>query len=196
VKIEFNEQEHSYTLDGNPVMSVTQIMDGLLTDYSSVPKQYLEKAAARGTAVHRAAELWLQDDLDEASMHPEVAPFFYQFIKWMRESKFELWHSEVRVGSKKFGYAGTMDLAGRLPVFRCNAIVDIKTTYVLMPSVGPQTAAYEQGYKETTGSKKKHRRFALWLRPDKHKLVECTTSADLSTFLSCLTVKNWNEVNK
>jgi hypothetical protein len=65
-----------------------------------------------------------------------------------------------------------------------------------MPSVGPQTAAYEQGYKETTGSKKKYRRFGLWLRPDKHKLVEQENPADLSTFLSCLTVKKWNEVNK
>jgi hypothetical protein len=196
VIIDFNAQEHTYTLDGTSVLSVTQIMDGLLTDYSKVPKQYLEKAAARGTAVHRAAELYQQNDLDESSLHPEVAPYFYQFVKWVKESRFEPFAIEIRVGSTKYGYAGTLDIAGRLPRMKSNAIIDIKTTSMLMPSTGPQTAAYETGYKETTGCKKKYRRFALWLRPEFYKLIPLENGADFSTFLSCLAIKKWNEANK
>jgi hypothetical protein len=192
MKIDFNETEHSYLLDGQPVPSVTQVMEGYLTDYSSVPRKYLEKASARGTAVHLAAELHLQDDLDEASLHPDVAPYFYQFVKWLRDSGFVMTASEMRIASKKFGYAGTLDLVGRLPKMKCNALIDTKTTSVFMPSTGPQTAAYEHGYKETTGCKKKYRRFGLWLRPDFYRLIPLDNDADLSTFLSCLTIYRWN----
>ena len=88
----------------------------MLDSYRGIPAHVLEKAAQRGTAVHKAVELHLQGDLDELSMDPDVADYFYAYWKFERETGYQPEHSELRVFSTKFRYAGTLDLAGPDPV--------------------------------------------------------------------------------
>lgn len=56
--IQFDEKTHTYTLDGKPLISVTQLMrkHGLAPDYSSVDPAVLKRAAERGTLVHKEIE--------------------------------------------------------------------------------------------------------------------------------------------
>ena len=53
--IEFIESSHTYLVNGIIVPSVTQIMKGDSDNvYNGIPSHILEKAAERGTAVHKA----------------------------------------------------------------------------------------------------------------------------------------------
>lgn len=63
--VTFDEDLHIYyTVDGKPLIGVTSLMKkhGLSPDYSMVPPEVLERAAERGTAVHRALQSY--DDGD------------------------------------------------------------------------------------------------------------------------------------
>ncbi len=195
--IHFDEATHTYTDEhGQVVPSVTQAL-AVLDSYRGIPAPVLEKAAQRGTAVHRAVELHLQDDLDELSLAPEIADYFYAYWKFEREFRYRAEHAELRVFSNKFRYAGTLDLAGPDPISkRGEAIIDIKTSRELMPSVGPQLAAYERAYREVmdVSPKKKLRRYGLLLKRDgTYELKPYDGSADFSVFLACLTVHNYKE---
>lgn len=63
-KIEFNPENHSYTVDGKPVISVTQLLKkhGLSPDYSSVSAEILNKAADRGTLIHEEIANYINND--------------------------------------------------------------------------------------------------------------------------------------
>lgn len=196
--ISFNEELHEYTDEnGKRVPSVTQALD-VLDSYIGIPPDVLAKASERGTKVHKAVELHLLDDLDELSMDPDIANYFYAYIKFERETGFTPVASEMRVHSKKFNYAGTLDLVGPDPKgLKRIAIIDIKTSAQLMPTVGPQLAAYERAWVEETGSKKKHLRYGLLLKPDGTYVIhEYTDTTDFSVFLACLTVHNYKGIKK
>lgn len=187
--IQFDEATHTYTREGVVVPSVTQALS-VIAAYDGIPPAVLQKAAERGTAVHKAIELHLQDDLDEASLDPEIASYFYAYWKFERETGFKPRHAEALVYSAKYGYAGTLDLEGDL--HRKAAIIDTKTTRQLMPSTGPQTAAYEAAFKEQHQSRRNYQRYALLLKPDgTYRLEPCTNPADFRAFLACLTVHNF-----
>ena len=71
------------------------------------------------------------------------------------------------------------------------ALIDKKTTYDILPSVGPQVAAYAEAWNETNQPKVR-RRFAVQLIPDgTYKLHECGDATDFAVFLSALTLSNW-----
>lgn len=201
--IEFDEATHTYTdtETGEDVTSVTTAL-GVLDSYRGIPRDILEKASERGTKVHKAVELYLQDDLDELSLDPTIASYFYSYVRFERETGFRSRHSELRVHSRKFRFAGTLDLEGDDPNYRGKgkakpSIIDIKSSVELMPSVGPQLAAYEKARIEETGDKRKHLRYGLLLKPDgSYQLKQYTDSADWSVFLACLTVHNYRSKTK
>lgn len=191
-RLQFDEASHTYTLDGQSVPGVTSILAPLST-LDRVPPATLEHAAKRGTAVHRACELYLKDDLDEASLDEQIAPYFYQFVKFLRESGFKPTHSERQVYSDKHWYAGTLDLFG--PLRRKTALIDIKTPIIMYPSTGPQTAAYEQAHREREQIKKSHQihRYGLKLQPSYYELVPFTDPGDFSVFQAMKVLYHWKE---
>lgn len=183
--IHFDANTHTYTAGGVVVPSVTQALSAV-SEYAGVPHHVLEKARQLGTAVHKAVELKLQDRLDESSMDPDVAARFYQFWRWFRAGDFEVEDTEERVYSEKYGFAGTLDLSGKLR--GKPALIDVKTTSKLMVTVGPQTAAYEKAKNEQDGTRKKFQRYALMLHEDSFRLEPLTSPSDWSVFLACLTI--------
>lgn len=186
-RLVFNEQDHTYTYDGALVPNVTSILDPI-SELDGIPRSVLEEAAARGTAVHRAVELHLLGDLDESSLHPDVAVRFHQFLRFVRETGFRSEFSEQRVFCEKYKYAGTLDLVGRLA--RRRAMVDIKATSALPRTAGPQTAAYEHAFRPRVGGREMPR-YALQLLPDRYVLHPLEDARDFRVFLACLTVHNW-----
>jgi hypothetical protein len=75
-----------------------------------------------------------------------------------------------------------------------HAMIDVKATAALPPSVGPQTAAYLNAAVESGQANKKTRRFTVQLRADgTFRLQEHTDKADLSVFLSSLNMYNWSQ---
>jgi hypothetical protein len=183
VRLEFDQPSHTYRLDGRPVPSVTQVL-APLTDYSGVPADVLETARIRGQWVHDAIHRHCRGVLEPDALGADVRPYFDQYLRFMDESGFVPIASEVRVASKKYGYAGTLDLMGH---FKAETLLDIKATADLPDAVGPQTAMYAQGYAETFGRTVK-RRACLHLFPDRYRVEPLTSDLDWTVALSCLNV--------
>ena len=67
--LEFDEVDHIYICDGVIVPSVTQILKTQFNDYAGVSRAVLDRASERGTALHKAIELYettgAESDLQE-----------------------------------------------------------------------------------------------------------------------------------
>lgn len=190
--LSFDAVRHEYRLDGMPVPSVTQVID-FLNDYAGVNPAALEVARARGEAVHLATALDDNNDLDESSVDPIVMPYLVAWHRFKSETQFVCELIETRVYSDRYRYAGTPDRYGYFPSRRYSAVLDLKTTAQIMPATGPQTAAYAAALVEN-GFAKKPRRFTVQLRTDSsYRLIEHDDAADLSVFLSALTLYNWRK---
>lgn len=186
--LEFDEAAHAYRLDGKPVPSVTQILEPLHA-FDGIPLDVLEAAAERGRKVHAACHLHNVDDLEWSSLDPVIAGYVTGYVKFLRESALQVFLTEKRVASRKYGYAGTLDLFGELN--RRRALIDIKSTAAFPRPVGPQTAGYEQGLKETTGDAVQRRYCLLLGRDGTYKLIECAHRQDFTWFLSALNLHRW-----
>ncbi len=182
----FDESTHTYRADGKVVPSVTQVLDAY-TDLSRIPKDILERKRQIGVAVHKAIELDMRGDLDESSISGPVAEYFAGWLKFKAHSGFVCREAEQKVYSKKFGYAGTLDLVGDLPTGE--ALIDAKTTTMLYPAVGPQTAAYAMAR-----GTPKIPRYALLLDPSgKYNLEPLTNKGDWAVFQAALVIHYWRK---
>lgn len=191
----FEPEGHVYKLGTRVVPSVTQILGPLSArEYRFVDKSTMEAAAALGTAVHKMIELDVADDLDVASLSEPLLPYFAAWRNFRNLSGFECCMSEQRVHSAKYGYAGTLDLAGELN--NRPTIIDAKRTAQVPRTAGPQTSAYRQALSEAGSEYANADRYALHLRVDgSWRLVPFVDKNDLRVFLSALTLHHW-ENNK
>lgn len=126
MKLRFNEETHQYfTEDGIEVPSVTTILNFLTADhYGSISPAILERAKAKGTAVHEATQLIDYGyELDEIS--PEIVPFLIAYNTFVRDYR-PIWEGIEEIVSSGTDYCGTVDRFGWIGKRR--VIVDIKTT--------------------------------------------------------------------
>lgn len=196
--LRFNADDHSYFLDGVRVPSVTQIM-APLHDFSAIPADVLQHASERGTAIHKAIELDLDNNLDEDSIHAEVRPYLRAWRKFYVEWEPEVLASERRVGHLGLRYAGTLDclLRARGDLY----YVDYKNTAALVPTVGMQLKAYQEADKATEAPAgyptfeelSTAKRAMLWLRNDgTYKFIE-QPDHDWALFLALLSQHHTNQ---
>jgi len=183
----FTEDGHQYHLDGRPIPSVTHALKPI-SGLQGVPQHILDAKAALGTAVHLACAMHNLGVLDEDSIDPKVAPYFEQYLKFLREGGFEVVLTEHMVVSRKYRFAGCLDLWGAFATR--TALIDIKTTADIYPACGPQTAAYALALEEQDGLKTDDR-FILRLAPDLYRLEPMKAPDDLSVFLAANTLAHW-----
>jgi hypothetical protein len=199
--LDFDPAAHRYQLDGRAVPGVTDALKVVSAgDYAMVDPDVLALKAALGQAVHKMIELDCTDDLDVDDLDPMLAPYYRAWRKFLITSGFRVLLSECKVASRRYGYAGQLDLFGDLNAIRCT--IDAKCVVTVMPSTGPQTAAYTQALRETRPdllpAGAPCRRYALQLRPTAADGTPMSTpwrlhpftddAADLRLFLACLTV--------
>lgn len=176
--LEFDAITHTYRVDGKVIPSVTQIINQwrkVLVNSSYyyvssfgevVPASSFEAAADFGSAVHIACRLIVSGEgVDWESIEPSLIPPLRQFQQWLSDYKVTTVLIELPLYSERYDYAGTADL---IVYCRDNQrilmVCDIKTgEYAL---AGPQTAAYEQLYRENYGYKGMVDRFVLYLPKD------------------------------
>lgn len=194
----FSRESHTYFLDGHVIPHVTQVTDTLCS-YAGVPWDVLERKREIGEAVHYATELDDAGDLDDASLPDEIRGYVEAWRKFKRETGFAAEHSETRVYSNTYKYAGTLDrigaferLKGVKPAARC--LIDIKTTYDILPAVAPQLAAYARAWDEMNPAAKVARRYAVQLKADStYRLEEFRDPTDLSIFLCAASLLQWKQ---
>lgn len=165
------DDSHYYWLDGEFVPSVTAILEEAgpvgyaLKKYfqDSTPEDIREKSKDSlkfGSLVHNTIERLLYGEeinlLAPEYNHTKLKKHLMSFHNWFHEFKPDV-HSiqtELMVGSRKYKYAGTLDLAckrnGEL------WIIDFKTSAGIYPNYERQIAAYKEAYQEMFGVKVDH----------------------------------------
>ena len=183
--ITFDSTTHSYTIDGQPVPGVTDI----LTDMGFIDKTWFDDySRERGKLVHRVIHWHITGELDEATIDTAILPYFIAWRRFEKDTGFVSTETEKPLGSKIYRFAGTPDQIGKLNGH--DAIIDYKTGTIL-PWVGLQLAGYEilRG--------KPLRRFALALKDDgKYSLKEFKDRQDRGVFLSALACWHWQRNNR
>ena len=103
----FDPLRHAYTIDGEPVPSVTQVLGDLLPGY-----QASEWHMQRGTAMHACAAMVAQgvDFVHDPQLDSRVAALRAFF----RAVPLKVQAVEQRLYSATYRYAGTCDLVGEL----------------------------------------------------------------------------------
>lgn len=191
--LQFDAELHRYMLDGRRLPSVTEILHPVTEhEYCGVDREVMDRAAALGKAVHRLVELDIAGTLDEDALDDSLRPYLSQWRQFLAQSGFLAIHSERRVHSARYGYAGTLDLAGTLN--GTHAVIDAKRTAAVPRSAGPQTAAYRHALAELyDGEWQVADRYALHLTPERWRLVPQKDPNDLRVFLAALTLHNYLE---
>lgn len=119
-KLEFCQENHSYTLNNKPLISVTQAIKLILGDkYEVVDKEVLKKASDYGTEIHSILEELEKGNIIDYFTLTEKQSETVEDYK--RIKNFETVYTEHKVHYKDV-YAGTIDGIGQ------NIIYDIKTT--------------------------------------------------------------------
>jgi hypothetical protein len=192
--LHFDSVAHRYTVDGEHVPNVTSILAPLSAYSAAIPAAVLANKAAIGQAVHHAAELFNDGRLDWSSLHEVIRPYVDAYARFREEKSFDPLLTEARVWHPMLRFAGTLDSLGWLAGEP--ALVDLKATIDLMPTVGPQTAAYREASiadpelsDELQEVARRARRWCLQLGSDgTYRLTPCDDPNDWRVFLSALTI--------
>lgn len=183
----FDEETHTYHLNGVRIPSVTQILRPIGGDYSKIPPDVLENARQRGVASHKACELYDLGILDFDSVDETVQQYLTAWVKFMKEHDYEHVASESVGASEKYGYAGTADKLCLLD--GVETVIDLKCTAKIASATSIQTAAYA----ELFNSK---RRLCVRLKKDgTYEKREYTDKNDFNIFLSLLNIAKWSAKN-
>ena len=121
----FFDECHKYTLDGEELPSVSQITRFISREiYGDVGQFNLDRAAERGTSVHKATELL--DKYGTAEIDEDIAPYLQAYIAFRKEHKCEWQKIEYATHHPDNLYAGTLDRVGTIDGKL--VVLDIKTS--------------------------------------------------------------------
>ena len=192
MSFQFDRVEHTYTLDGQRVPSVTTVL-GLLQNFDSIPWATLENARKRGERVHQCVNAYNRGAYEDTDFPEDVACYLDGWEAFLKESGATVVQSEQPVYHKALRYAGTPDCVLSWKGDRTLLIPDIKATWEVPPTVGAQTAAYAEAYKAMQPRKVRVDRACIHLTRDGYKLHPRNDSADWSLFVSTLNVYRFLE---
>ena len=208
----FEPEGHVYKLNGNRVMSLTQILDAAgLVDYSGIDAAVLSNKSALGTKTHEYTLWYDQGELEPADLgllkaHPKYGPRITGWLQFLEDFDFipNLEWAEVPCAVKVNGmlYAMTIDRFGIMGsgVNGIPAIVELKTCADREPSHRIQTAGQAIPFRGDGSVPMK--RFAVYLleKPNgagKYYFAdEHTDRSDEKIFLCALTLTQFRINNK
>ncbi len=157
--------------------------------YSVIPMDYEpdEYYMTRGTYIHRAIELALQDNLDWSTVDNEILPFVEQFLEFSKTIKLEVIDTERRYYNDTFKFSGKPDIIGL--VNGKKSVIDIKSSRTPSLQWRLQTAAYA----ELTGVSK---RYVIYKKDNGWQLLEHKEKTDIYVFYGCLSIFNFLKQNR
>jgi len=139
------------------------------TEGKSIYKKKASDAADIGTRVHRAVDAIIRGE--EPVITDDIAAGVQGFKDWMETHKLKIQFGDTKLGSKLFGYGGSMDFLafdGNEPV-----LFDLKTSkkrkdrdHGVYDEMGLQISSYCQAFAETYGLRPKAA-YILWVNKEK-----------------------------
>lgn len=187
--IQFEPEQHIYTLRGMRLPSVTQIMEPMsLMLYKDVPLDVLQAAADRGTRAHEQISNYVLYGIMEEDT--DTAPYIQAFLDFEKDYRPSWVASEYRTYHKIMRYAGTLDLLGYIQPDDDTGVdlIDLKCTSIFHPIM---LSTQLSGYKEAVRSHgvKTRRQYGLQLlKNGKYRFEEIPDG--YKTFLHCLAIYN------
>lgn len=174
--LEYIDETHTYIYNGIVLPSITQILKVKFgKKYDGIPKEVLERAAERGTALHKAIENYETQgiDSDDQELHN------YKFLK--RAYKFECIGNEIPIVLFQDGEAvacGRLDLV--LKDGDRIGLGDIKRTATLDKEyLAYQLNLYRIAYQQCYGAEISFLR-GIHLRNDIRKYISLPINEDLA----------------
>jgi hypothetical protein len=204
VHIDFSDEQgqHQYWVNSSEVPSVTQVLE---SEGLNSFEWCTERDKARGTAVHRIAQIVAGSPIKGATVDeivansrwaPEdTAPTLVGYgrgcVKFLLESGIKPVLVEARVGSLRLNLAGTLDLYGIMPD-NTRRLLDFKSG---RPAAAAdiQTALYSALLKETLGLETDDRT-VVWLMPNgeyKQSTPKPAGGPDLAIGVAAVSLYHW-----
>lgn len=145
--LEYYDDEHLYLFDGVILPSVTEIIGKKFNDYADVPKEVLNRAAERGTKVHKQIENFCKSGVDDGSTairHFKFLQNQYNFEVLDNELPLVIFKDDIPVACGRLDM--TIEMDGRV------GIADIKTCSALnKPKIAYQLNMYRLGLMQSYG---------------------------------------------
>ncbi len=179
---DFDPEQHAFTLNGKPLMSVTTIIKrARLTDSTG----YNDFSRDRGKYVHQACQYWDEGDLEISTLDPEIGPYFASYLRFLAEANICDWDLiEQPLADRQGRFAGIVD---RVRFGTC--VADIKTgAYQSWHRL--QLAAYCSMLPEPW----KLERWAIYLNEDGYSLKvfpKAEYQTDLNAFIAAVNLAAW-----
>lgn len=158
-EVVFDEERHTYTLNGKPLMGITGILHKYIfpDKYSNIPQAVLDRAAERGHEIHRQVQMWIEG-FPFTESAPEVTAFMEKGISFVE--------SEYLVSDMEH-FASSIDI-----VDADDNLYDIKTTYSLDTDyLSWQLSIYAYLF-ELQNQRPAGILYGVWLRNGDCKIVE------------------------
>lgn len=118
----FDEIGHTYTYQDRIIPSVTQVIGAVYgTGLENAPAEFVQRAADKGTAIHKEVNLWLNKELKAVNFKYEET---HSFLLWALSKNFKYTKSEfIAYASTPFG-----EICGTVDLFADGYIYDLKTS--------------------------------------------------------------------
>lgn len=163
--LEYDDETHTYIVDGLIVPSVTQILKVKFGNkYEYVKRDVLEAAAERGTAIHKAVENYCKGGVPtcQEAKNFRWLKYQYDFNVLENEAPIIIFKDDTPVA------AGRLDLV--IDIGEYTAIADIKTTSTLDKEyLAYQLNLYRLGYMQSYGIQV-HELYGVHLRENIRKI--------------------------
>lgn len=186
--LEYDDDTHTYIVDGVIVPSITQMLSVKFGNkYAGINKATLERAANRGTRIHKAIEnfckTWEEDGTKEVHNFKFLAEY-HALNPHVNEIPIILYRFTKPIA------AGRLDIVA--DINGDTVIADIKTTSVLDKEyLAYQLNLYRIGYIQSYGASVKGL-YGIHLKDDKRKLVNIPVNEALAWEI----VDEYERVNK
>ena len=165
--LEYYDDEHVYLFNGVMLPSVTQIIDKKFNDYADVPKDVLNRAAERGTKVHKQIENYCKSGVDDGSTAVRHFKFLqnqYGFEVLDNEMPLVIFKDDIPVACGRLDM--TIEMNGTV------GIADIKTCSVLnKEKIAYQLNMYRIGLMQSYGVDAQFLKI-IHIRDDKRKFID------------------------
>lgn len=186
--LEYDDDTHTYIVDGVIVPSITQMLSVKFGNkYAGINKATLERAANRGTRIHKAIENFCKTWEEDGTKEVHNFKFLAEYHALNPHA------NEIPIIIKRNGKpiaAGRLDIVG--DINGDTFIADIKTTSVLDKEyLAYQLNLYRIGYTQIHRANVKHL-YGIHLKDDKRKLVNIPVNEALAWEI----VDKYERVNK
>lgn len=204
--MQFTEATHEYEHEGRKMLSVTKVLPDI-PEYLLYKQTFVEKTLLGGR-VHACCDTINQHYMIHGCVPEEDIwkgpttlekdrPYIDAYLKFLKECRPRIHHSEIRDFHKVYKYAGTID--GVMYLNGNEHIVDIKTSTGIAPYAKLQLVAYTKMWNSNNPTKRAFKRTIIHLKPEgDYKLVTYPAkgiSADFDIFLCKLKSAQWDAEN-